>query len=220
VTGPPAPAVLLFDWDLTLVDNWAAIRSAFDATLAEYGRPPLPAAESYETISRSPARTFAETFGEHSAAARETFLGFFRERHLEALRPLDGVAELVAFLRRTGLPAGIVSNKMGDMLRREVAHLAWDDVFPAVYGSADAAADKPDPAPVQAALAQLGHVAGPMVWFVGDTGIDLATAHNAGCTAVLVRAEPRGPGEFAATPPHLAVPGCRALLALLEAPEA
>ena len=49
-------------------------------------------------------------------------------------------------------PQGVVSNKAGRYLRAEVAHLGWAAHFGAVVGAGDAAADKPDPAPIHLAL--------------------------------------------------------------------
>ena len=50
-----------------------------------------------------------------------------------------------------------MSNKVGNFLRAEVAHLGWADHFRAVIGAGDATADKPDPAPIHLALQQLGY---------------------------------------------------------------
>ena len=39
--APPSvkPSALLFDWDNTLVDGWAAIAAALNAAFAAYGKP-------------------------------------------------------------------------------------------------------------------------------------------------------------------------------------
>jgi phosphoglycolate phosphatase len=80
----------------------------------------------------------------------------------------------------------VVSNKTGKFLRAEVAHLGWEAYFGAVVGAGDAAADKPDPAPIHLALDRLGAVAGRSVWYLGDTALDMQAARAAGVTAVLV----------------------------------
>ena len=88
--------------------------------------------------------------------------------------------------RRRAWPQGVVSNKAGQYLRAEVVHLGWGAHFGAVVGAGDAAADKPDPAPILLALEQLGHPAGRSVWYLGDTALDMRAARAAGVTAVLV----------------------------------
>jgi phosphoglycolate phosphatase len=85
-----------------------------------------------------------------------------------------------------GLPQGVISNKQGPLLRAEAAHLGWARHFGCLVGAGDAVADKPDPAPFRMALGALGLPAGPEVWYVGDTALDMQAARAAGCTAVLL----------------------------------
>jgi phosphoglycolate phosphatase len=80
----------------------------------------------------------------------------------------------------------VVSNKAGRFLRAEVTHLGWSAHFGTVIGAGDAAADKPDAAPILLALDHLAQAAGPSVWYLGDTALDMAAARAAGVTAVLV----------------------------------
>ena len=82
----------------------------------------------------------------------------------------------------------MVSNKTGPVLRREAAHLGWTGYFARLVGAGDAAADKPDAAPVDLALDGSGIVCGDAVWYVGDTAIDMECAANAGCVGVLLGA--------------------------------
>jgi phosphoglycolate phosphatase len=79
-----------------------------------------------------------------------------------------------------------VSNKVGDFVRAEVAHLGWTAHFRVVVGAGDAIADKPDPAPIHLALQQIGRGADASVWYLGDTALDMQTARAAGVTAVLI----------------------------------
>jgi phosphoglycolate phosphatase len=97
---------------------------------------------------------------------------------------MPGAAE--ALLAGAAWPLGVVSNKAGRFLRAEVLHLGWAAHFGSVIGAGDAAADKPDPAPILMALEQLGFSAGPEVWYLGDTALDMTAARAAGVTAVLV----------------------------------
>jgi phosphoglycolate phosphatase len=84
------------------------------------------------------------------------------------------------------LPMGVVSNKQGPLLRAEAAHLGWDRHFGPLIGAGDAAADKPDPAPILMALDALGLSPAPDIWYVGDTALDMQAARAAGVRAVLM----------------------------------
>ena len=92
-------------------------------------------------------------FGDRWEHARDLFYASFRDRHLDHLQPMPGAAD--ALVAGAAWPQGVVSNKAGRYLRAEVAHLGWADHFRTVVGAGDAAADKPDPAPIHLALQQL-----------------------------------------------------------------
>jgi phosphoglycolate phosphatase len=194
-TGAPdlsAPLALLFDWDNTLVDNWLSIVDAMNVTLVAMGHRPWDAAEARLRIRKSMRETFPLLFGERWTEAQRIFYERFEAAHLNALRPLPGTEAMLERLSAAGLYLGVVSNKRGDLLRRESAHLGWDRHFGRVIGAGDAPQDKPAVAPVDLALEGSGVGRGPDVWFVGDSPIDIDCARNAGCVAVLV-----GPADLA-----------------------
>ena len=123
-------------------------------------------------------------FGARWEHARDRFLTSFHDHHLLHVSPMPGAAEALA--AGAAWPQAVVSNKAGDFLRAEVAHLGWTAHFRAMIGAGDAAADKPDPAPIHLALQQLGRPADASVWYLGDTALDMQTARAAGVTAVLI----------------------------------
>lgn len=179
-----APTVLLYDWDNTLVDGWAAITAALNAVFQEFAMPAWTEADAKARVRVALRDSFTVMFGDRWEHARDVFYAAFAARHLDHVRPMPGAAEALA----AGLPwpQGVVSNKSGPYLRTEVAHLGWAAHFGAVVGAGDAPADKPDPAPIHLALRQLGHDASRSVWYLGDTALDMRTARAAGVTAVLI----------------------------------
>ena len=211
--SPPPPRAVLFDWDNTLVDNWACILDALNATLEAMGHAPWTFEESRERVFRSAREGFPDLFGPRWREARTLFYDHFTARHLETLKPLPGAAALLEGLARAGIYAGVVSNKRGDLLRREAAHLGWLPFFGRIVGADDAKADKPDVAPVELALAGSGVARGPSVWFVGDNAVDVRCARNAGCVAVLVGAS--ADSASADDRPDLHVANCDALAKLV-----
>src|SRR5690606_19562578 len=127
-------------------------------------------------------------FGDEAEAATRLFYETFQRDHLSGLAPRPGAVEaLAALAARKELWLGVVSNKTGRFLRREAEHLGWTSHFRQLVGALDAVRDKPALEPVVMALAGSGLEPGPHVWFVGDTDIDMVCAHNAGCTALLIR---------------------------------
>jgi len=192
----PPPDVILFDWDNTLVDTWPTIHQVINVLMEHMGHPTWTMEETKRRIGPSMRDVFPTMFGDRWMEARDVFLSAFRAVHLEQLAILDGADEMVRGLAARGVPMGLVSNKTGALLRREVFHLGWDGLFFAQVGAGDAACDKPAREAVDLALstAPRGPVEpGPTVWFVGDSPTDMACAHACGCSPVLLR--PWGPEE-------------------------
>jgi len=203
--GLARPRAVLFDWDNTLVDSWETLRVAINAALVAFGQTPWTIAETRQRVRRSLRDSFPELFGEDWQRARDVFYRTFEAEHLKTVTALPGAAALVAALA-ADLPLGVVSNKHGDLLRREVVHLGWSGHFRSLVGAADAPRDKPDRAPVDKALAALAEsgIETPQnqdVWFVGDTALDMQTAHAAGCIPVLFGAGHGEEAALAAYPP-------------------
>lgn len=211
--GAP-PTVLLYDWDNTLVDGWAAITAALNAVFAEFGMPSWTREDTQTRARLSLRESFPRMFGARWEHARDLFYASYRGQHLDHVRPMPGAAEAL----ETGAPwpQGVVSNKAGPYLRAEVAHLGWAGHFRAVVGAGDATADKPDPAPIHLALQQLGHRAGASVWYVGDTALDMQTARAARVTAVLI-GDAGHDGGIAHAAPDIHFPSAHALAARFRA---
>jgi len=180
----PHPSALLYDWDNTLVDGWAGITAALNAAFTAFDKPLWTVEDTRNRVRVSLRESFPVMFGDRWEVARDIFYGTLTDRHLEHVTPLPGVAE--ALEAGVSWPQGVVSNKAGAFLRREVTHLGWDRHFGAVVGAGDARADKPDAAPILMALERMGISPNPGVWYIGDTALDMQAARAAGVTAVLI----------------------------------
>jgi phosphoglycolate phosphatase len=204
--GTRRPRAILFDWDNTLVDSWATIHDALNFLMRAMDKPEWSMAETRERVRLSLRESFPVHFGERWEEAREIYLDRFRAIHLDRLTALPGREAMLRSLVETGIYLGVVSNKTGPLLRREVEQLGWSGFFGSVVGAGDAAVDKPSCEPVHLALSQSGVMPGEDVWFVGDTAVDMQCAENSGCVAVLL-GPPADPEEFsrefARFAPHL-----------------
>lgn len=214
--GLQPPQAIVFDWDNTLIDSWAAIQDAQNYTLSYFGMKPWSLDEIRTRVRGSMRDTFPAMFGKRWREAGEVFYARFTEHHLDTLRPLPGAEEMLAALHGSGICLAVVSNKKGDYLRAEAARLGWGRFFNRIVGAFDAANDKPATDPVDLALAGSGIACGPRVWFVGDTDIDLECACNAGCLPVLVRQAPPSANEFSDHPPAVHVTDCISLLKVVR----
>ena len=185
---PSLPRAVIFDWDNTLVDVWGSVTDAVNAVRAAFGQePPWTAEETRGHSARSARSLFLEWYGDEWPKAHKIFYDHYQQSHLLHIRPLPFAEELLLWLKAQNIPSFVVSNKRGEILRQEAAHLGWTDFFASMVGSMDAPRDKPERDPVDMALnhAQL-KADDPSIWFVGDTCGDVECARNAGCTPVIV----------------------------------
>jgi phosphoglycolate phosphatase len=210
------PQAIIFDWDNTLIDSWYAILDAQNYTLTTFGLEPWTLEETRERVRGSMRDSFPALFGARWREAGEVFYRRFTERHMQALQPLPGAAALLEELHGSGIYLAIVSNKKGDYLRKEAAHLGWDRFFGRIVGAFDAPRDKPAVDPVHLALDGSGIPPGNSVWFAGDADIDLECALNAGCIPVLLREIAPQPGEFDSHAPAIHVNCCLELSKVLR----
>lgn len=207
------PSVLLYDWDNTLVDGWAGITAALNATFTAFDRPLWTVDDTRNRVRVSLRESFPVMFGDRWEQARDIFYETLTHQHLNHVSPMPGVPDVLE--AGASWPQGVVSNKAGAFLRREVVHLGWSGFFGPVVGAGDATADKPSPAPIHLALAQLSRTADVSVWYMGDTALDMQAAKAAGVTAVLIgNADHDGGIEHAA--PHLHFPSALDLRARLR----
>lgn len=212
--SPPRPRAVLFDWDNTLVETWGVIHAALNTTFAAMDHPPWTLEQTRQRVRRSLRETFPEMFGDRWEEARDIFYGRYREIHLVKLEARPGALALIEALAASAIRLAVVSNKSGDHLRQEAAHLGWDKHFVRLIGATDAVRDKPALEPVTMALSGSGIAPGRDVWFVGDTPIDMECAHNAGCIPVLILETPPNADEFDEFPPEFYYTGCEQLAGL------
>lgn len=181
----PKPRAVIFDWDNTLVNTWPIIHDALNNTFAEHGLPLWSIEQTKARVRKSMRDSFPEIFGENWQAAGAAYQAHYRASHLNKLEALPQARNVLDEVKQLGLYSVVVSNKKGDNLRKEAAHIGWTGLFDNITGADDAARDKPFADPVHLALAGSGLTPDADVWFIGDSEVDLECAKNTGCTAIL-----------------------------------
>ena len=96
---------------------------------------------------------------------------------------MRAVCELLHRLRKEGVQVAVASNKFQHGTDRLVAKFFGDVDFVAVEGNREGAPLKPDPQIVNNILSKAGVVRERAV-MIGDSGIDMQTAKNAGVRSI------------------------------------
>ncbi|MGM0421797.1 MAG: HAD family hydrolase [Pseudomonadota bacterium] len=185
------PKAIIFDWDGTLADTRGIVVNALEQTLAAYG---LPAWDIVKAQKRDPNKSlkenFAHFFGADEEEAYQKYLLFY-EAELVHLKPQPGADTLLSFLSGLQILLCIASNKEKSVLLKEINTLFPHTRFQNILGNGDAAANKPNPAPILQIMEQLNITKPDDTWLVGDSRQDTDCAHTAGCRPVLI-----GKGKF------------------------
>lgn len=184
------PQAVIFDWDNTLVNTWPLIQQAIDSTMIKMGKEPWGLKRVMDNIHKSMRESFPEIFGDQWEKAGEIYKESYRSMNLKTLEFLPDALKLVDVLRQDGVKVFIISNKIGQTLRKEAESLKVTDKFCALVGAGDAKLDKPSTYPVDLALKDSGlDPKKDEVWFVGDTVTDLECAYNSGCQPIIIGVE-------------------------------
>jgi HAD superfamily hydrolase (TIGR01509 family) len=172
--------VVLFDWDGTLLNSYAADVRAYRHmfremgirwSLSEWGSNYAPNWYAmYEAAGIPNAR-----WPEANRAWRVAI-----ERESSPLMP--GSRSVLRLLRRDFF-LGIVTSGSRDRVRRQIARHNLTDYFTAFVYSEDSKSKKPHPAPLQIALKRLRAAAAECV-YVGDAPEDIEMARRAGVRAI------------------------------------
>jgi len=108
--------------------------------------------------------------------------------HFGKVRPFqDGVHDYLTLFNRLGIRQGVVTNRSREFLDKELERVddgRWQPLLDTTVCADDVTEYKPAPDVILSALEALGVEPGPDVWYVGDSFVDMMTAHNAGVTAV------------------------------------
>jgi phosphoglycolate phosphatase len=190
---PGTPVMLhfvVFDLDGTLIDSKRDLADAANATLAEFGAPPLDEDAIGGMVGEGAAvlvRRVFEAAGFEAAPPDgvDRFLARYEDRLLIHTRPYPGIESLLGTLGRE-VRLAVLSNKPQGPSERTLEGLGLHTHFARIVGSGGTLPRKPDPGGLHWLMRECGADATGTV-LVGDSAIDLETAHRGGVPAILVR---------------------------------
>lgn len=125
----------------------------------------------------APEGTDADTL----KAMFEAFKPHYLEHMYDNTRPYDGVLKMMADVKDAGFKSGIVSNKL-DPAVKELDKLFFNGLTNSAIG-APPEAKKPNPAAVFQCLEEIG-IDNSQAIYIGDTDVDIETAHNSGMACI------------------------------------
>lgn len=182
----------IFDLDGTLLDTLADLAASVNYALRAHHLPQHTLSDVRRFVGNG-VRVLMERAVPGGAdnprfdAVLATFRQHYLHHSLDTTRPYDGIPSLLVELRQRGVRTAVVSNKF-DAATKELCRHFFADTVEVAIGEHEAEGIRRKPAPdtVVEAMRQLG-VAPAAAVYVGDSDVDIATAHNSGipCISVL-----------------------------------
>ena len=180
----------IFDLDGTLLDTLNDLHASCNYALRTHGMPERSVEEVRQFVGNGVRKLMERAIpnGLDNPLFEET-LQTFRQHYLlhnlDTTRPYPGIMEMLGKLKEQGKNIAVVSNKFYTATQDLCKHFFGDTIQVAI-GEREDIKKKPAPDTVLEALRQLQATKQDAV-YVGDSDVDVETAHNSGipCISVL-----------------------------------
>lgn len=179
----------IFDLDGTLLDTVADLANATNHALSLCGYPTHPTEAYYQFVGNGINMLFyralpeSERTEENVMRIRSLFVPYYNEHNADDSRPYAGIPELLEALQAHGIQLAIASNKYQQATQKLAAHFFPSIRFAAVYGQREGVPIKPDATIVNDILKETG-ISRAHTLYIGDSGVDMQTASNAGVESI------------------------------------
>ncbi len=180
--------LVIFDLDGTLLNTIADLADSTNHALKALGYPTHEPDQYNFMVGNGINKLFeralpdGEKTEENVLRVRQEFVPYYDRHNADKSRPYPGVAELLETLQTAGMQLAVASNKYQAATEKLVAHYFPNIRFTAVLGQREGIPVKPDPVIVKDIL-QIAKVQKEETLYVGDSGVDMQTAINAGVTS-------------------------------------
>ncbi len=183
--------LVIFDLDGTMLNTVADIAMATNHALSAFGYPTHSEEKIKSFVGNGVSKLLEGALPEDKrteeniALLREAFTEYYDKHNADLSTPYPGIASLLSQLQENGVLLAVASNKYQSATEKLVAHYFPGIDFVCVLGQRTGIPVKPSPDIVHEIMAT-ANVYRKDTIYVGDSGVDMQTANNAGINAVAV----------------------------------
>lgn len=183
--------LVIFDLDGTMLNTIADIAMATNHALSAFGYPTHSEEKIKSFVGNGVSKLLERALPEDKrteeniALLREAFTEYYDKHNADLSTPYPGIASLLSQLQENGVLLAVASNKYQSATEKLVAHYFPGIDFVCVLGQRQGIPVKPSPDIVHEIMAT-ANVYRKDTIYVGDSGVDMQTANNAGINAVAV----------------------------------
>ena len=211
----------IFDLDGTLLNTIADLAQSTNHALSVLGYPMHEESAYNFMVGNGINKLFeralpeGEKSEENVLRVRKEFVPHYDRHNADKSRPYPGIPELLEQLQLQGLQIAVASNKYQAATQKLIAHYFPKIDFIAIFGQREGVNVKPDPTIVEDILS-IAKVDKKDVLYVGDSGVDMQTAINAGVTSCGVTWGFRPRTELEEFNPDYIVTGAKEIIDIIK----
>lgn len=177
---------IIFDLDGTLINSLEDIADAMNKILIDNNYP-THIYESYNYfigngLHKLVSRALPEDKQNEIDRCYEAMMTHYGENCIQKTKPYDGIQDLLEQLNSQNIPVSVLSNK-SDALTKRITKAIFPECFEPIMGLTSEELKKPNPSTAIQISKELNCNPSEII-FVGDSGIDMQTATQAGMYAV------------------------------------
>lgn len=175
----------IFDLDGTLIDSVQDIGDALNAVLKQQNFPQHSLSDYKRLVGNGIKQLVFDALPKDSRSEKvvaNCIKGMFTQYSnncLNATKPYEGINELLDYLESQSIPYAVLSNKADEFAKQMTKSLFPNHTFTTIKGTTTEELKKPNPQ-TTLEICDLFGIDKKNVVFVGDSGVDIQTAHNAG----------------------------------------
>lgn len=179
---------VIFDLDGTLLNTIADLGNAVNQALVRMGLPTWSLEDYRWKVGNGVMKLFERSLPEDMRTpayinkVKELFTPYYEAHGRDETRPYAGIPELLESLTAAGVHVAVASNKYDAAVKKLIPFYFPQTPWSAVCGNREGQPVKPDPAIVNNIMAE-GGMTRETTLYVGDSNVDIRTAHNAGIAA-------------------------------------
>lgn len=176
--------LIIFDLDGTLLDTIEDLANSVNFALQQHQLPTHPI-EAYNYFVGNGVNKLLERAlptelqnSDMISMLKIDFIKHYSAHSEEYTKPYNGIADLITRLYKDGFQLAVASNKIHQATTDLVQRFFPNIQFTAVFGQREGYPTKPNPS-ILDEIIEKANVHKSEVLYVGDSGVDVATAFNA-----------------------------------------
>lgn len=183
--------LVIFDLDGTLLNTIADLANATNYALQKLGFPTHTERAYLQFVGNGINKLFERALPPDSrtlqyiAQMRALFVPYYDVHKMDKTYPYPHIIQTLQALHQRAVKLAVASNKYQAAAEQLINHYFPHIPFVAVYGQREGVPPKPDPLLVKQIMQQAAVLPADTL-YVGDTDVDMQTAHRAGVDACAV----------------------------------